>query len=50
LGITGLVLAALILASAFVAPLMVFGIWLAVTGAALALVRGPVAVARPALA
>lgn len=39
-GITSLVLAVLMLASAFVAPLMVFGLWLVVTGAALGVRRG----------
>ena len=42
LGIAGLVLAALILVSAFVAPLMVFGLWLFVTGVGLAFDRAPV--------
>jgi hypothetical protein len=39
LGWTGLVLAALMLLSAFVAPLMVFGLWLVLTGLALAVQR-----------
>jgi hypothetical protein len=39
LGVTGLVLAVLMLLSAFVAPLMVFGLWLLVTGVSLAVGR-----------
>ncbi len=50
LGITGLVLAALILVSAFVAPLMVFGLWLVVTGGALTFGPRSVTAAQPALA
>jgi hypothetical protein len=39
LGWAGLVLAVLMLLSAFVAPLMVFGLWLLVSGVTLALSR-----------
>lgn len=39
LGYAGLALAALMLASAFVAPLMIFGLWLFVTGIGLAVSR-----------
>lgn len=42
LGVTGLVLAVLMVASALLAPLLVFGVWLVVTGLALSLSR-PVA-------
>lgn len=50
LGYTGLVLAVLMMISAFVAPLMIFGLWLAVSGVALSFrssVRHP-ATAEPA--
>jgi hypothetical protein len=45
LGVTSVVMAVLMLASAFVAPLMVFGLWLLVTGIALGL-RAPRPVGR----
>jgi hypothetical protein len=50
LGITGWVMALLILASAFVAPLMVFGLWLVITGGGLAFSRPRVAAAQAVLA
>ena len=50
LGIAGWVMAVLVLASAFVAPLMVFGLWLVVTGLGLAFSRTAVPAAQPALA
>ena len=50
LGITGWVMAVLVLASAFVAPLMVFGLWLVVTGLGLAFSRSVVPAAQPVLA
>ena len=50
LGITGWVMAVLILVSAFVAPLMVFGLWLVVTGLGLAFARTRVTAAQPVLA
>jgi steroid 5-alpha reductase family enzyme len=50
LGYSGLALAVLMLVSAFVAPLMVFGLWLVVSGVALSArpSRGKLAAPRPA--
>ena len=50
LGYIGLALSVLMLASAFVAPLMVFALWLAVVGIGLAVSRPTVAVREPAYA
>jgi hypothetical protein len=50
LGYTGLALSVLMLASAFVAPLMVFALWLVVTGIGLAVSRPAVTVREPAYA
>lgn len=50
LGYTGLVLAVLMLASAFAAPLMVFALWLLVSGIGLAVSRPTVAAREPAYA
>ena len=50
LAYTGLVLAGLMLVSAFVAPMMVFTLWLLVTGIGLAVSRPTVTVREPAYA